>query len=69
MDGEHSNAYAEWQKMGSSGLPTTQQFIELQRAGKLEAIAPEAAITTKGGTARLPIKLERQGVMLVRFSW
>jgi xylan 1,4-beta-xylosidase len=69
VDAEHSNAYAVWQKMGSPEKPTTQQFVELQRAGRLEPVAPAAAVETKGGSASLDIKLERQGVMLVRLSW
>jgi xylan 1,4-beta-xylosidase len=69
MDGEHSNAYTVWQKMGSPQQPTVQQFVELQRAGKLEAVAPAAAITTKDGSAKLDVGLERQAVMLVRLSW
>jgi len=69
MDGEHSNAYVVWQKMGSPQQPTVQQFVELQRAGKLKAVAPPAAIATNDGCARLQIKLERQGVMLIRLLW
>lgn len=69
VDAEHSNAYAVWQKMGSPEKPTAQQFVELQRAAKLEPVAPASAVKTKGGSASLDIKLERQGVMLVRLSW
>jgi xylan 1,4-beta-xylosidase len=69
MDAEHSNAYAVWQKMGSPEKPTAQQFVELQRAAKLEPVDPATAVKTKGGSASFDIKLERQGVMLVRLSW
>ena len=69
MDGEHSNAYAVWQKMGSPPAPTARQFMELQRGGRLEAVAPEAAVATKGGGATFDFRLERQAVMLVRLSW
>ncbi|WP_158793959.1 beta-xylosidase [Granulicella sp. L60] len=69
MDAEHSNAYAVWQKMGSPAQPTVQQFVELQRAGGLEAVAPSAAAAVKDGVAAVDIRLERQGVTLVRFSW
>jgi xylan 1,4-beta-xylosidase len=68
MDGEHSNAYAAWQKMGGPQRPITQQFDALQGAGKLESVGP-AAVATKSGSTTLHIKLERQGVMLVRLSW
>jgi xylan 1,4-beta-xylosidase len=69
MDAEHSNAYAVWQKMGNPAQPTAQQFVELQRAGGLEAVAPLEATAVKDGVAGLDIRLERQGVTLVRFSW
>jgi xylan 1,4-beta-xylosidase len=68
VDGEHSNAYAAWQKMGRPQRPTTQQFDALQGAGKLESVGP-TAVAIKGGSTTLHIKLERQGVMLVRLSW
>jgi xylan 1,4-beta-xylosidase len=69
MDGQHSNAYAVWQKMGSPQQPSAEQFLELQRAGKLEAVGSSAAVATKSGRAELDLTLERQGVMLVRVSW
>ncbi len=69
MDAEHSNAYAAWQKMGSPEQPTKEQFLALQKAGKLEAVGPAASLETKGGVAKVDMKLERQGVTLVRLSW
>ncbi len=69
VDAEHSNGYAVWQRMGSPEQPTARQFVELQRAAKLEPVAPATPVETKGGSASFDIKLERQGVMLVRLSW
>jgi xylan 1,4-beta-xylosidase len=69
MDGEHSNAYAAWQKMGRPQQPLAQQFLELQQAGKLESIGSAAALVTNGGSAKLDVTLQRQAVMLVRLSW
>ena len=68
VDAKHSNAYAAWQRMGSPEQPSAQQFVELQRAGKLERLE-ESAVATQGGRATLNLKLERQGVMLVRLGW
>jgi xylan 1,4-beta-xylosidase len=69
VDEEHGNAYAAWQKMGGPERPTAQQFVALQRAAKLEPVSPPAALVTKGGSTRVQIKLERQGVMMVHLSW
>jgi len=68
VDAKHSNAYAAWQRMGSPEQPTAQQFVELQRVGELERLE-ESAVATQGGRATLNLKLERQGVMLVRLGW
>jgi xylan 1,4-beta-xylosidase len=69
MDGQHSNAYAVWQKMGSPQAPSAEQFLELQRAGKLEPVGSAATVATKNGRAEVDLTLERQAVMLVRLSW
>jgi xylan 1,4-beta-xylosidase len=63
------NAYAAWQKMGSPQPPSAEQFLELQRAGKLEPVGSAAPLATKSGRAELDLTLERQAVMLVRLSW
>jgi xylan 1,4-beta-xylosidase len=68
VDAEHSNAYSVWQGMGRPEQLTAQQFVELQRAGRLEAVdVSDSAV--HDGHAGLGLKLERQGVMLVRLSW
>jgi len=68
VDAQHSNAYSEWQRMGSPEHPTTQQFMKLQRAAKLE-IVDRSDLAVSAEHASLNLKLERQGVMLVRLSW
>jgi xylan 1,4-beta-xylosidase len=68
MDEEHSNAYSLWQKMGSPGKPSAKQFQELQRADNLQSPAPVAQVM-QDKQIELPVRLERQGVMLVRLSW
>jgi xylan 1,4-beta-xylosidase len=69
MDSHHSNAYAAWQTMGSPQHPTAQQFVALQQAGRLQAVAVPPEIVRKDGESRLEFTLERQGVTLIRFSW
>jgi xylan 1,4-beta-xylosidase len=68
VDAQHSNAYSAWQRMGSPEQPTTQQFMELQRAAKLEIVdRSDLAVSAEHASSNL--KLGRQGVMLVRLSW
>ena len=68
VDAQHSNAYRVWQRMGSPEQPTAQQFVELQRAGRLESV-DVSNVATQAGRAGIDLTLERQGVMLVRLSW
>lgn len=67
MDAAHSNAYSAWQRLGSPSEPTAKQYMELQRAAKLESIA--APSTMKDGRLELPVTVERQGVMLIELTW
>ena len=68
MDAQHSNAYSAWQRIGSPEQPTAQQFMELQQAAKLETVDRSDSVA-HDGRVELDLKLERQGVMLVRLSW
>jgi xylan 1,4-beta-xylosidase len=67
MDGKHSNAYAEWQKIGSPASPSANQFRALQRAAELDHF--DVVPVTANGLVELPVTLERQGVMLIRLTW
>ncbi len=68
VDAQHSNAYSAWQRMGSPEQPTAQQFMELQQAAKLESVDRSDSVVHDERVG-LDLKLERQGVMLVRLSW
>jgi xylan 1,4-beta-xylosidase len=65
IDGNHSNAYAAWQRLGSPLAPNDKQYAELEKAGKLAQVAAPAPITLAGGTAQLAFSLPRQGVSLL----
>jgi xylan 1,4-beta-xylosidase len=69
MDANHSNAYAEWKKMGSPSEPTEKQFRRLQTAAKLQGGPLTSSISDEDHIVELPITLERQGVMLVEVTW
>jgi len=70
IDNWHSNAYAEWKRMGSPLAPNREQYDHLLRAGSLQAIrdAPESA-TVSNRIAALPFTLPRQGVSLLEIEW
>jgi xylan 1,4-beta-xylosidase len=68
VDAQHSNAYGVWQRMGSPEQPMAEQFMELQRAARLERVERFDSVV-HGGHVGLDLKLERQGIMLVRLSW
>lgn len=66
VDGQHSNAYALWQTLGSPTAPSRGQYAQLEAAAQLAQLkdAP-ATIGISNGTARLQFTLPRQGVSLL----
>ena len=69
VDGEHSNSYEVWKKMGSPQGPTPEQYAQLERAGQLQLLgSPEWRAAAEG---RLPMQfmLPRQGVSLLTITW
>lgn len=69
VDNTHSNAYTAWQKMGSPKEPTAAQYVELEKAGQLEAMGAAQPVTASAGSATVQFKLPRQGVSLLVLSW
>ena len=69
IDHDHSNAFTAWQKMGSPKEPTQQQYVELERAGHLETIGNLETVSITAGAANVKLKLPRQGVSLMVFTW
>jgi len=70
IDQQHSNAYAEWLRMGSPIAPDPAQYAALQRAGELATIqASPATIGLDAGKATLVFTLPRQGVSLLVVRW
>ena len=68
MDGDHSNAYAAWLKMGSPQQPSAGQVEELKKASEL-AVMRRASVQAEGGVVKFGTSLPRQGVGLVHLSW
>jgi xylan 1,4-beta-xylosidase len=65
IDGEHSNSYAAWKKIGSPLAPNDKQYAALEQAGKLAVLAGPAIVSIQQGTAMLKFNLPRQGVSLL----
>jgi xylan 1,4-beta-xylosidase len=68
VDGEHSNAYAAWQRMGSPAELSEVQRAELERAGQLQESGSPGWVTNKG-QMELDASVPRQGLLLVRIGW
>jgi xylan 1,4-beta-xylosidase len=69
IDGDHSNAYAVWRRMGSPQPPSSAQYSELEKASELAAVRGPAAVDIAGGRATVPFTLPRQGVSLIVLEW
>ena len=65
VDGDHSNSYSAWKKIGSPIAPTDKQYATLEAAGKLARLAAPEKVPVSAGTATLKFNLPRQGVSLL----
>ena len=65
IDGDHSNSFAAWKKIGSPIAPNDKQYAALEKAGKLAQLAATEKISIAAGTATLRFNLPRQGVSLL----
>jgi xylan 1,4-beta-xylosidase len=70
IDQHHSNAYAEWLRMGSPVAPNEQQYATLEKVSALTSltVAP-AEVAVTAGSAKLDFALPRQGVSLLVLEW
>ncbi|ACB74647.1 GH39 family glycosyl hydrolase [Opitutus terrae] len=70
IDATHSNAFAEWKRMGTPLAPNQQQYDALQRASQLAQLAESpASVAVESGVATLHFALPRQAVSLVVLEW
>ena len=65
VDGEHGNSYATWLKMGSPEPPSSTQYKELERAGKLALLSPPKPVRIQDGMLTEKFSLPAQGVSLL----
>ena len=69
IDGEHSNSYTAWQRLGSPQKPSPQQYRELERAAQLALLGSPEWVKPEGGAVTIRFLLPRQGVSLIQFTW
>lgn len=69
IDGDYSNSYEVWKKMGSPQNPTDEQIAELERAGHLALYTSPEWREVVDGKIDIDFDLPRQGVSLVRLTW
>ncbi|WP_025413744.1 GH39 family glycosyl hydrolase [Gemmatirosa kalamazoonensis] len=69
VDDAHSNAFAEWKRMGSPIAPSREQYDRLLAAGQLAKLDGPSSVHVDGGSARLEFALPRQAVSLVVVEW
>jgi xylan 1,4-beta-xylosidase len=69
IDQTHSNAFAEWQRMGSPQSPTPDQYTRLEKSGQLEPLEAARTIKISGAQTTIKIQLPRQAVSLLQLTW
>ena len=69
IDDEHSNSYELWKKMGSPKEPTSQQIVELEKAGQLTQVNKPQKVSISKGHLKLSTDLPRQAVDLFQVNW
>jgi xylan 1,4-beta-xylosidase len=69
VDGDHSNSYTAWQRMGSPAQPTPEQYAQLEKAGQLAEFPAPETIQTQDGHAAIHLNLPRQGLALLVITW
>ena len=55
--------------MGSPQPPSTAQYAELEKAGRLQLVSPAERVAVTGGRTVVTFTLPRQGVSLIGLTW
>jgi xylan 1,4-beta-xylosidase len=69
IDETHSNAFAEWKRLGSPLSPNDKQYEQMQQAGQLAAMGAPESIHIENGRAVIKVQIPRQAVSLFVLSW
>jgi xylan 1,4-beta-xylosidase len=68
IDAGHSNAFAEWQRIGSPPQPSPEQYAQLEKAGQLTSLGVPQTVRFENGGTTVRFKLPRQAVSLLVFE-
>lgn len=68
IDGEHSNAYAEWVRQGKPMYPTAEQRATLKAREGLETLGPPQIARLNAGKISLEFQLPVHGVSMLVVS-
>jgi xylan 1,4-beta-xylosidase len=68
IDEEHSNAFNLWKSLGEPQQPTSEQYKQLEQAGKLAEVKVPDRPTVKNRQATIRFALPRQAVSLIEIS-
>jgi len=68
IDAGHSNAFAEWQRIGSPPQPSPEQYAQLEKAGQLTSLGGPQTVRFENGGTTVRFKLPRQAVSLLVFE-
>ena len=69
IDGDHSNSYEAWKKMGSPQDVTPAQYAALEKAAALVTLGAPARQSITAGRLELSVALPRQAVSLVKIEY
>ncbi|MGH9826881.1 MAG: GH39 family glycosyl hydrolase, partial [Blastocatellia bacterium] len=69
VDGEHSNAYTLWKRMGSPAQQSAEERSRLEAAGQLELYGSPTWLSVREGSVELTFSLPRHAVSLIELSW
>jgi xylan 1,4-beta-xylosidase len=69
IDAEHSNAFALWKRLGSPAEPSAAQRAQLEQAGNLARFGTDERAEATAGQLRVNVRLPRQAVSLLEFTW
>ena len=69
IDGNYSNSYEAWKKMGSPQQPTPEQIVQLEKSGRLEMLHKPANTIITNNEAIIRMQLPRQAVSLVKITY
>ena len=69
IDEIHSNAYAEWKRLGAPIAPSEKQYEQMRQAGQLALIGTPESVRFDQGKAIIKIQMPRQAVSLLVIEW